>query len=221
MDWGFQDDTVVLWHAIDENRRVVTYRELVVNRTGPVEIGELIVKNTRKDEKISHFYLGHDAFSGRTSPLTIAQQVGQSLTVGGIPLPTLADTDRVGGWQLMYQMLHRDKWKISKECPVLIESLPLLQHDPKKVNDIAESSMDHAPDAARYGLKSFVGVIRVPIEDQVRQMVQKSGSVDPTICMMQERIWRAKLKRSHRTRGRVKHRGGSLNQTNASAWYKD
>jgi hypothetical protein len=58
MDWGFQDDTVVLWHSIDENRRVVTYRELVINRTEPVEIGELIVANTRKDEKIS-FFTGH------------------------------------------------------------------------------------------------------------------------------------------------------------------
>src|SRR5438105_2536980 len=91
-----------------------------------------------------------------TGPGATASGTSSRVSQGGIPLPCVADQDRVGGWQLMYQMLVRGTWKIGDRCERLIESLPLLQRDEKKVNDVAEASVDHAPDAARYGLKTHL-----------------------------------------------------------------
>ena len=208
MDWGFSDKTVVLWHAIGEDRRVVTYRELVVNKTEPRALGELIVGNMSRDEKINAFYLSKDAYDKRTSPRTIAEEIGDEVSKGAVPRPVMADTDRIGGWQLMYQMLARHAWVISRDCVELIETLPLLQRDEKKINDIAHSSVDHAGEAARYGLKTHVRNVTVPLDEQVNQQLQGHESKDPTIAMMQRRIVRANLKKkAHKAfRGRAKYR---------------
>ena len=154
-DWGFNDDTVVLWHWADESKRVHTYRELRVDHATPEEIGRRILE-LNGDEKPTAFYLSPDAFHKRQSPKTIADGISEVLK-GKVPYPAHADDDRVGGWQLMYQMLKTGYWKISAACPTLIESLPQLIRDTaRNPEDIAESPVDHAPDAARYGLKSMV-----------------------------------------------------------------
>ena len=206
MDWGFQDNTVVLWHAVTEDRTVVTYKELVTNHTEPRALGELILANTGKTENIHLFYLGHDAFAARTSPRTIAQEVGETVKAGGIPLPVVADTDRIGGWSLMYQMLNRGSWKIGTRCPELIKSLPLLQRDERHVEDVAESPFDHAPDAARYGLKSHLRSVRVPLEEQIAQQMDGRMSEDIGLRAIQYRAIKASL-RKKTTRGfRTKRR---------------
>jgi len=47
-----------------------------------------------------------------------------------------ATDDRIGGWQLMYQLLERDAWMIAENCPGLIECLPLLVRDDRRVEDV-------------------------------------------------------------------------------------
>lgn len=203
-DWGFNDETVILWHAIGESGKVVTYREHVTNHTEPRALGEQIVDLTGPDEKIHAFYLSKDAYDKRTSPRTIAEEIGDAVSLGGIPRPCLADTDRVGGWQLMYQMLSRGTWKISNSCTRLIETMPLLQRDEKKINDIAQSKNDHAAEAARYGLKTHVRQVNVPLEERVNQALKGRESQDPTIAMLQRRIVTASLRKSQHTAFRSK-----------------
>ncbi len=193
MDWGFANDCAILWHALDEHKRVITYRELVVNKMEPVDVGQLIAKNCPETEKITRFYLGVDAFAKRTSVRTIAEEVSVVLRDAGLPAPMRADTDRIGGWLLMYQLLSTGQWKITSNCTVLIESLPLLQRDEKHVEDIAESAVDHSPDAARYGLKTHLGRVDVPIDELVKQAMT---STDPTIAMIQASSARAKFKKA-------------------------
>jgi len=41
-----------------------------------------------------------------------------------IAAPSQADDDRIGGWQLMYQLLEQDAWVITENCGKLIECLP-------------------------------------------------------------------------------------------------
>lgn len=193
MDWGFKDDCAIHWHAINEAKQVLTYREVVVNQMEPVAVGELIVMNTPKDEKIANFYLGGDAFAKRTSTRTIAAEIGDVTRKANLPMPARADDDRVGGWMLMYQMLSRGYWAIDPMCKILIESLPLLQRDEKKVEDCAASPVDHAPDSARYGLKTHIRRVTIPVEENVKAAMT---SADPTIQMMQARVARSKFEKA-------------------------
>jgi hypothetical protein len=52
----------------------------------------------------------------------------------------------------MYQMLERDAWVISEKCPRLIECLPLLVRDERRVEDVRKVEGDDPADAARYGI---------------------------------------------------------------------
>lgn len=154
-DWGYNDRTCVYWHRVDENRRVVTYREMAVNRTTPDVLGRMIAEANR-NEPLRNFFLSPDAFHQRHSERTIADEIwdgsGKSL-----PRPTRADDDRVGGWSLMYQMLQSGHWQIDECCTELIEALPVLVRDTDgNPEDCAESpGFDDPPDGARYGIKSF------------------------------------------------------------------
>jgi len=77
-------------------------------------------------------------------------------TIWGV-LP--ASNDRIGGWQLMYQMLQTDQRKIADTCPKLIESIPSWMHDEKKPGDVLKvpgDPLDDVADTARYGIYTFI-----------------------------------------------------------------
>src|ERR1700690_1439404 len=112
--------------ARDDNAvRIVTYREFVKNGLSPRMLAQAIVERTGQ-ERIQDVFLSPDAFAHRTSEASIAEQLGEVLEQNGLPRPAPADDDRVGGWQLMYQMLESDEWVITENCRALIEGLPLL-----------------------------------------------------------------------------------------------
>jgi hypothetical protein len=99
-------------------------------------------------------FLSPDAFAHRTSEASIAEQLGEVLAASGLPRPAPADDDRIGGWQLMYQLLESDAWLITENCAKLIDCLPQLVRDDRRVEDIRKVDGDDPADAARYGLVS-------------------------------------------------------------------
>jgi hypothetical protein len=105
-------------------------------------------------ERISDVFLSPDAFAHRTSEASIAEQLGEVLAAGGLPRPAPADDDRVGGWQLMYQLLESDAWLITENCAKLIDCLPQLVRDDRRVEDIRKVDGDDPADGARHGLVS-------------------------------------------------------------------
>ena len=181
VDWGFQHPSAVYWHcaapgsvgfqpalvagAEGENRRqdagatrssrIATYREFVQNNLSPRMLAQAIAERSGR-EQISEVFLSPDAFAHRTSEASIAEQLGDVLVANGLPRPSPADDDRVGGWQLMYQMLENDEWVITENCRELIEGLPLLVRDERRVEDVRKVEGDDPADAARYGLVSGV-----------------------------------------------------------------
>ena len=135
--------------------RVITYREFVKSGLSPRMLGQAIAELS-EDERIADVYLSPDAFAHPTSEASIAEQLGEVLEQNGLPRPVLADDDRVGGWQLMYQRLESDAWVITENCRELIECLPALVRDERRVEDVRKVEGDDAADAARYGLVSGV-----------------------------------------------------------------
>ena len=146
-----RDDKVGLLGRDDNGRHIVTYREFVQNELSPRMLGQAIVERTKK-EKIREIYLSPDAFAQRTSEASIAEQLGEVLEKYGLPRPVPANDDRVGGWQLMYQLLEQDAWVIADDCKKLIDCLPMLVHDDRRAEDVRKVEGDDAADAARYGI---------------------------------------------------------------------
>ena len=177
IDWGFHHPSAVYWHtavpgdrwpaaseeksppatgaahgsATNRPPRIVTYREFVQNGLSPGMLAQAIVERTGR-ETIREVYLSPDAFAHRTSEASIAEQLGDVLAQNGLPRPALADDDRIGGWQLMYQLLERDAWVITENCAKLIECIPQMVRDNRRVEDIRKVEGDDPADAARYGI---------------------------------------------------------------------
>jgi len=140
--------------------RIVTYREFVQSGLSPRMLAQGIAERSGR-ERISDVFLSPDAFAHRTSEASIAEQLGEVLTASGLPRPAPADDDRIGGWQLMYQLLESDAWLITDNCAKLIDCIPQLVRDNSRVEDIRKVDGDDPADAARYGLVSggrLVGV---------------------------------------------------------------
>src|SRR6266446_4864936 len=133
--------------------RIVTYREFVQNGLSPRMLAQAIAERSGR-EHITEIFLSPDAFAHRTSESSIAEQLGDVLIANGLPRPTPADDDRIGGWQLMYQMLESNAWLITETCPKLIECIPQLVRDDRRQEDIRKVEGDDSADAARYGLVS-------------------------------------------------------------------
>ena len=195
IDWGFEHPAAVYWHTLSDQGVTITYRELVQNRLSPRMLAEAIVERSLYSdfegvagtdaggkgparEKISEVYLSPDAFAKRTDESTISQQIGEVLARGGLPHPTQADNDRVGGWMLMYQMLDSGHWKITENCPRLIKGMPTLVRDEKKVEDVQKMDGDDPQDSARYGLKSRHMPGQKPFNEVLREAL--SDIADPT-----------------------------------------
>jgi hypothetical protein len=139
----------------DTSPRVVTYREFVKNELSPRMLGQAIAERSA-GERIREIVLSPDAFANRTSETSIAEQLGDVLEQNGLPRPVQAQNDRIGGWQLMYQLLADDAWMITENCHELIEGLPQLVRDEQRVEDVRKMGGDDAADAARYGVVSGV-----------------------------------------------------------------
>jgi hypothetical protein len=196
IDWGFEHPSAVYWHTRDA-LDVFTYRELVQNRLTPRMLGEAIVERSvgepdggrAQPEKISAVFLSPDAFALRTGEATIAEQLGDVLSRGGIPRPSSAADDRVGGWMFLYELMRqpldeREKqWKfrlhVGSNCEHLIESIPALVRDEKHVEDVAKmdwdgvnpGSGDDPADSERYGLYSMLRSRTAPLEERVKGRV--------------------------------------------------
>ena len=167
MDWGYHDRSSIYWNRSDENQKVVTFQEFCEAGHTPEALGRKIARMTPPSYQLDDFFLSRDAFDKRMSEETIADLIYRGVEkecaiiaqeTGGlaprIPRPSRCDTDRKGGWMLMYQMLKNGTWLIDDTCEALIEAIPVAVRDPKDPEDILESKFDDPLDGSRYSLKT-------------------------------------------------------------------
>ncbi|MFN7139279.1 MAG: hypothetical protein ACK4UN_08070 [Limisphaerales bacterium] len=135
--------------AMVRRRRVPNSRLTIANSQGSraLEISDL-----------RRFVAGADVFSRQSDGTTIAAQYARH----GITL-RCANTDRVNGWAEILQRFGdvdagiQPKLFIHRRCARLLESLPTLQHDPNRPEDVLKVDADEdgvggddAADAFRY-----------------------------------------------------------------------
>ena len=116
-------------------------------------------------------YLGKDSWNEIAkagTEHTIAGQLNKVVEPYGVEF-VRANTDRDGGWQLLFRMLKSGEMVICGDtCPELLRAIPSRKHDPKKPGDIVKMKgdpLDDAVDAWRYGGYSFIeaGDVHKPV----------------------------------------------------------
>lgn len=161
MDWGYNDPCCVLWHAVDQEGRVTTYRELYVRGMRAEEVAKRVTELS-KGEDIAYTVASPDLFLSRGQTLASkggfeGETLAEIFTKCGMPVIP-ADNSRVAGWQRVRDYLSRGddgepRWRCFSDCVNLIRELPGLQYDSRLREDAADGN-DHAPEALRYGLMS-------------------------------------------------------------------
>lgn len=170
IDWGFSHASVAYWCAQDGDRTIV-YREFAKNQMGPRALAQEIADRSR-GEDVRQVYLSPDAFAKRTNEDTIAEQIGKIFRERGLPWPSAADNDRIGGWMLVREMLEYDRVVFAAGCEKLIGSIPLAAHDDDRPEDVLKFDGDDALDAVRYALKSRLAPRAKPEERKLAETME-------------------------------------------------
>ena len=171
MDWGYNDPCCVLWHAVDGDGRVYTYRELYERGVRADDMAKRILSLTA-DEPTAYTVASPDMWQKRGAKLVSGggfegESIQELFALSGVPL-TPADNSRVAGWHRVRSYLAPaedglPRWQCFTDCKNLIRTLPQLVYDAHDREDAADGE-DHAPEALRYGLMSRPGFSTPKIE---------------------------------------------------------
>jgi len=195
VDWGYQHPAAVHWFCQSDAGTTFTYREFVQSQVAPKDLARKIMSLTGdglERDRIQSVFLSPDAWAKRENRDSIADQMNKTFHEDGFKTARRADTDRVGGAMLMYQMLRDGTWVIGDHCHHIIETLPMMIRDDKNIEDVMKIDGDDAYDSCRYGLKSRYNPKREPMDSRIRKRLE--GIVDPTEAMMRHNQLLAKEK---------------------------
>lgn len=170
MDWGSAKPFSVGWYAVSDGElpqfprgALIKYREWYGMVPGQPNVG---LKLTAKEvgDGIRKLEAGDKIEYGVLDPSAFAEDGGPS--IANEMAPTIwrrADNKRVaqagalGGWDQLRQRLKGDDRPMIyffSTCTHTIRTLPALQHDPVKAEDVDSDGEDHAPDETRYACMS-------------------------------------------------------------------
>ncbi len=175
IDWGYNDPCAVLWHGVDGEGRVFTYRELYVRCQRADEVAARILALSQ-GEDIAYTVASPDMWQKRGAILRSeggfeGESIAELFALSGVPL-TPADNSRVAGWQRLRGYLSpgedgAPRWQCFPCCENLIRTLPLLVFDKHNREDAADGE-DHAPESLRYALMSRPAPCPPPAAPRVR-----------------------------------------------------
>jgi hypothetical protein len=163
-DWGSAKPFSVGWYAVSDGSlkqfprgALIKYREWYGMKDGQPNVGlkltaEQVGQGIREREK------EHMAY-GVIDPAAFQEDGGPS--IASRMAPTIwrpADNKRIPGWDQVRSRLvgedGRPMLYFFSTCTHTIRTLPMLQHDPSKAEDVDTDSEDHAGDETRYACMS-------------------------------------------------------------------
>jgi hypothetical protein len=147
LDYGFAHYTVVLLACTDGDGNVFVVDEHAERMWLPqrhaAAVKAMLGRRGLVLEQLRRFVAGADVFSRQADGTTIAQQYLRE----GIKLRP-ANMDRVNGWAEILQMFGDDKVSIlprlfiHQRCGRLVETVPAMQHDPHRPEDVLKVDCD-------------------------------------------------------------------------------
>jgi len=177
--------------SMDYGLDMLSHHDYVVDDQGnvyvPREIYEsgLIVSNAAAKIKALESEDKHGQYVTRLAPPDLwntQSTSGKSTAIlfdeSGLSL-TPSNNDRISGWLAVHELLKivtgadgkpTARLKIFRTCKNLIRTIPLLQHDDKKPNDVAREphELTHAPDDLRYFANGWTGKAQIPDSARVK-----------------------------------------------------
>lgn len=168
-DPGWSDPFAFSWYAVSDGESqyprgsIIKYREWLGEKEGfdgertrgiKLEFYKLLegLKNREQGDKIAYRVAGHDLWDTRKGP-----SYAELFANNGIYF-SKAETKRKLGWRLMADLITGEngipKFYYFDTCPKSIEYIPLLQHDIRDPEDVADAPFDHLPDTDRYAAMS-------------------------------------------------------------------
>jgi hypothetical protein len=169
MDWGSAKPFCVLWLAVSDGTMptisrgaLVCYREWY-GWSGEPNVGCKMTAGAVGDG-IRKLEVGEPKGDEVLDPAAFSEDGGPSIAERMNLNFRRADNKRVarqgamGGWDQVRERLNGEEGRpllyLFSTCTHLIRTLPALQHDPQRAEDVDTDSEDHAPDALRYGCMS-------------------------------------------------------------------
>lgn len=160
-DWGYNKPFSCAWWAVDYDG--VVYRILELYgctktpnegvKKNPYEVMSEIAKVERE-----HPWLKGRYIQGVADPAIWNSQTGESIEEAAAKhgvyfIP--GDNQRIAGWMQMHYRMAFDEegypmMYIFENCKAFIRTIPLLQYDEHKVEDLDTDGEDHVADEARY-----------------------------------------------------------------------
>jgi phage terminase large subunit len=145
----------------------VVLGELVLQENTPREQAEALLLCLKEEDRarVESVHFSWERFMRTTSNFTVADEVDEILSAGGLPKTTPSNKDRVAGWMKCYSLLDTDEVYLLEDTTlsapatspsVLAESIPSLSRNPKNLEDILKppgvSLPDDIGDAWRYAI---------------------------------------------------------------------
>lgn len=165
LDYGWSDPTVVQWLVVYpdmEDRPIIEVAyELVCTQTNVRDIAYLM---KRVEERLEQYGLNINPPRHSVADPSIKQSSGTSQGKSIYDLFQQnsvwfdnATNDRISGWANLRMLLESGQLRVWRgQAPKLMETLPKLVRDAKKVEDVADGQDDHSADTLRYGALAVV-----------------------------------------------------------------
>lgn len=176
MDWGSAKPFSVGWYAVSDGEltqfprgALIKYREWYGVKTDArgefqpnvglkltaEEVGAGILARETPSEKLEAGVLDPSAFSEDGGP-SIANRLG--VIFRRADNKRVAQAGALGGWDQLRARLKGEEGRpmlyFFSTCVHTIRTLPALQHDPQRAEDVDTDGEDHAPDETRYACMS-------------------------------------------------------------------
>ena len=172
IDYGL-DMFAVLFHAIDTQGTDYVYNEIYQSNLIISDAAKLL-KDYPDNSKVKYRYAPPDLWNRRNDTGKSAAEIFYE---NGVQL-TKCSADRINGWLAVKEWIKpyeakdeqtgevvtKSNMKIFSNCLNLIRCLPAVQHDDKKVNDVATEphELTHITDSLRYFCISRTSPTKVP-----------------------------------------------------------
>lgn len=210
MDWGFARPFSVGWYAVSDGTEpgiakgaLVRYREMY-GWSGKPNVGCRLTA-PEVAQRIAAAEKGDAIAYGVADPAIFATQDGPSIAERFARTPErilwdrgdnkrVPDAGAMGGWDQVRARLRGDEdgpgLLMFSTCTHLIRTLPLMQHDANRPEDMDTEGEDHAVDELRYACMSRPYVRDLPKNEPARTVVIGGQS---TVTM--DDVWRAQEER--------------------------
>ena len=188
MDWGSARPFSVGWYAVSDGElteyprgAIIKYREWYGMTPGQPNVGlkltaeavaDGILERETGDEKLDMSVLDPAAFAQDGGPSIAERMAARKVFFQRADNSRVGARGAMGGWDLLRQRLvgedDRPMIYFFSTCAHTIRTLPALQHDDKRPEDVDTDGEDHAGDETRYACSARPWVRALPKPKPVR-----------------------------------------------------